>query len=184
MLAYIFWHRPNADADRDAYEAALAKFHRELAEAGSPGFLSSGAFRISETPWLDDAPGYEDWNLVDEVGALDPLNVVAVSGQMAESHGLIASMMDVGLGGLYELLEGEAHLNDRSRLIWLTRPRGIEFRPVMAELVQRAGGGVSCWRRRMVLGPAAEFLLVGDADLELEAPDEWQALTVERTRLE
>ncbi len=183
MLAYIFWHRPNRDADRDAYEAALTRFHRELAEAGSPGFQSSAAFRISGTPWLDDAPGYEDWNLVDEAGALDPLNVVAVSGEMAESHGLVASMMDVGLGGLYELMAGDTELHARSRLIWLTRPRGIEFRPVMEKLAARAGGAVSCWRRRMVLGPAAEFLLVGDADLELEVPEGWQMLTVERTRL-
>ncbi len=183
MLAYILWHRPYPNVDPSAYESALADFHRRLGETACPGFQGSIIYRIGETPWLGNRPGYEDWILVDAAWALDPLNQAAVLGPMEAVHGKVASLMEVGLGGLYDLLSGEPGPISPSRVLWLTRPRGIQYQDVLKGLADQASGRVTVWRRRMVLGPGTEFALVGNASLEIPLPDGWQALGVDRTCL-
>jgi hypothetical protein len=46
VLAYVFWHRPNPDVDRDEYERALGRFHDSLENP-------SAAFRVDELPFGD-----------------------------------------------------------------------------------------------------------------------------------
>lgn len=183
MLAYLFWHRPSPAAPAATYEAALVTFHRRLAEAAAPGLRASAAYRISATPWLGGREGYEDWYLVDASWALDPLNRWAVTGPMEAPHAAVAGLMETGAGGLYSLVWGEPAVPLRSAVAWLTRPRGVRYEPVLAELREQLGGPLICWRRQMVLGPAPEFALVGPPTLDPIPPPGWQALRVERTCL-
>lgn len=183
MLAYIFWHRPYPDVEREAYEAALTGFHARLAEASCPGLRGSAAYRIAPAPWLGQQPGYEDWNLVDASWALDPLNRVAVSGSMEPVHAAVASLMDFGCGGLYSHLFGDIGRIPHSRVVWLTRPRGIRYQEPLEALAATVQGPLCCWRRQMVLGPAPEFALVGDAGFEPALPTGWSAINVERVLL-
>jgi hypothetical protein len=180
MLAYIFWHRPYGVHSQSLYESALLEFHQQLAEASLPGCKASAAYRISPTPWLGEREGYEDWYLVDGSWALDPLNHGAVSGRMESPHAAIAALMETGYGGLYSLVWGEPAHPPRSRVAWLSRPRGIRYEPVLAELRDRLGGQLSCWRRQMVLSPAPEFALVGIPSLDPDLPPAWQGRLVER----
>jgi len=64
MLAYIFWHTPLADIDVHDYETALLGFHTDLAADPPTGLEASATYQISEVPWLNDRPGYEDWCFV------------------------------------------------------------------------------------------------------------------------
>jgi hypothetical protein len=87
--------------------------------------------------------------------------------------------MEEGHGGLYTLVWGEPILPDRSTTLWLTRPRGIPWRPVLDALHQPKA---ALWRRLMVLGPGAEFALVS-AVPSIAAPPGWTALSVECVRV-
>jgi len=162
------------------YESTLIHFHRQLAEASPPGFQASATYRISPTPWLDERRGYEDWYFVEASWALDPLNRVAVSGRMEAPHAAIAALMETGHGGLYSLLCGDPITLPGARVAWLSRPRGIRYEPILAELRDRIGSPLSCWRRQMVLSPAPEFALVGPPSLNALLPAGWEARVVER----
>ena len=183
MLAYLFWHRPNRDVSRSTYELALARFHERLAGVPCAGSKASAAYRISETPWLGGERGYEDWYLIEASSALDELNRVAVSGQMEEPHAAIAALMETGHGGLYALHSGAAAGPSRSRVLWLGRPRGIQYEAVLEAFVSELREPVACWRRQMVLGPAPEFAVVVSPEQEVVAPDGWTAVAVDRTCL-
>jgi hypothetical protein len=89
-------------------------------------------------------------------------------------------MMDIGHGGLYYQLAGELLPHEADAGTWLTRPRGIDYRPPLDGIVASAGQAVSVWRRFMVLGPGREFLVLGRAPLSLTLPPRWEALPVER----
>ncbi len=179
-LAYLFWHCPYSGITESQYESTLIHFHRQLAEASPPGFRASAAHRISPTPWLSGRKGYEDWYFVEASWALDPLNRVAVSGRMESPHAAIAALMETGHGGLYSLVWSEPVNQPSSRVAWLSRPRGIRYEPVLAELRERLGGQLSCWRRQMVLSPAPEFALVGPLSLNPILPPGWEVRVVER----
>ncbi len=179
-LVYIFWHCAYSGIADSAYESALIHFHQQLAEAAPPGFRASVAYRISPTPWLGERKGYEDWYLVEGSWALDPLNRVAVSGRMESPHAAIAALTETGHGGLYSLVWGELVNQPRSRVAWLSRPRGIRYEPVLAELREHLGDPLSCWRRQMVLSPAPEFALVGPPSLNPILPPGWELRAVER----
>jgi hypothetical protein len=180
MLAYVFWHKPFPDVCLEEYEAALAEFHKRLGAASCPGFRGSIAYRISETPWLGQDRAYEDWNFVDGSWALDPLNRWAVSGAMEGVHGRIASLMKVGHGGLYCLHAGAVEPATAARVLWLKRPRGVHYQPILERLLDQARTPVSCWRRQMVLGPGHEFAIAGESPLDIAAPNGWEAVKVKR----
>jgi len=91
--------------------------------------------------------------------------------------------MEVGHGGLYRHVHGEEQPRSGARVLWLTRPRGIEYEPVVRRMLDGATGFLSCWRRQMVLGPATEFCVIGDDSLALPLAPGWQALAVTRTPL-
>lgn len=183
MRTYLFWHRPRASVDARAYEQALMSFHRALAEQSPPGFRGSASYRIPAAPWLGKERGYEDWYLIDGSWALDPLNEMAAAGPMMPSHNAAAAEMETGYGGLYSLISGAADLPERRMQTWLTRPRGIPWKPAL-EALRRAHPGIACWRRQMVLGPAPEFLVTSPFDHTVDPPKGWLALPMESVRLD
>jgi hypothetical protein len=182
MLAYVFWHRPSAKVDRKAYEEWLVHFQSELARDKPPGFISAHSFRIETLPWLVDQPGYEDWYCVEGSWALDPLNAFAVAGHAKAAHDGVAAEMDHGHGGLFAHAAGDTVSSDRSSVYWLTRPRGIQWRPPLEALHARYPQ-TNVWRRQMVLGAAAEFAVEVPGDTEIAVPQGWQARRMKRRRL-
>lgn len=181
MFAYVFWHTPKPDAPASDYEQGLATFGKELLKCGCAGLRGTGSFRIPPVPWLADRAGYEDWAIVDGPGVLETLNTAAVSGAMAPLHGRVAEAMALGNGDLYQHLWGERAPFSADAAQWLTRPRGIAFRPVLVEITRSAGQPVSVWRRFMVLGPGKEFLVLGRDPLRLQLAQDWEAHSVRRS---
>lgn len=183
MLAYVFWHAAPAASAVAEYEKTLLLFGDALATARIPGVLGNASYAIDETPWLAE-PGYEDWVWIEGSWALDSLNERAVSGAMEEPHGAIARMTKhAGFGALYYLVAGEHRIPADSKVFWLSRPRGVNWREVMPIIVKSANSEIAVWRRQMVLGPATEFALVGPPDSTLDVPEGWKAVPVHRHRL-
>ena len=182
MLAYLFWHRPYATITAKQYEEALIHFQKCIEQQRPPGFSGSASFRVNSLPWLGDRPGYEDWCLLEASWALDPLNAFAVAGPVTSAHDAAAAQMEEGNGGLYSLVWGEPTLPEHSTTIWLTRPRGIQWRPVLDALRQQLHEA-TLWRRQMVLGPGKEFALIVPAGRQVAAPSGWTALTIDRVRI-
>jgi hypothetical protein len=182
MLAYIFWHRPFAHVDRTRYEDSILRFQAALARQKPPGFIAAISFRIEAVPWLGDQEGYEDWCVLEGSWAMDPLNAFAVAGTVQTPHDDVAAQMEQGQGGIYAHAGGETRPPAQSSIYWLTRPRGIQWRPVLDE-VRAKCPQANVWRRQMVLGPAAEFGISVPGDIEIAVPSGWQARRVRRVRL-
>lgn len=162
MLAYVFWHRPSDDADHGRYEQALERFHRSLAHQPPSGFRGSAAFRVKELPWLGGAEGYEDWYLVEDWAALGVLEEAAVSRGHLSAHDAAAAHIGAGTAAVYRLLEGSPSLRDAGQAIWIAPAA----RHTSAGLGELLGDGIDpardgLWRRCLVLGPAAEYCLLG-----------------------
>jgi hypothetical protein len=183
MLAYLFWHRPYPTTSVKQYEEALLRFQQHLGQQHPPGFGGSASFRVAALPWLDNRPGYEDWCLLDGSWALDPLNAFAVAGPVMSAHDAAAAQMEDGHGGLYALVWGDPVLVERSTAVWLTRPRGIQWQPVLDALRQQHPQA-TLWRRQMVLGPGKEFALIVPPGINVAAPPGWSALAIERVRVD
>jgi hypothetical protein len=185
MLAYVFWHRPGDESvappderaggppgpahemvrgphvsgPADAYEAALAVFHRALRADPPAGFRGSAALRLDAAPWLEgEGVAYEDWYLVDDWTALGALNAHAASGARAPAHDAVAQASGHGAGAVYALLTGPPVPPSGGRTLWLSKPSGTARAAFHEELARRAG---QAWQRQMVLGPAPEYAVVG-----------------------
>jgi hypothetical protein len=187
VLAYLFWHRPQARSGAEAYEQALLAFHRSLHRAPPAGLCGSATFRLAELPWLatpaaaqdENAPapaqglqpggsdgGYEDWYLVEDYAALGVLGEAAVGRGHRSSHDEAARRSGAGAGGLYCMVEGEhgaalASIAAARLAIWVILATG----PKQGVLGELLGDGMdprhaSLWRRQLVLGPAPEFCLL------------------------
>ena len=182
-MAYVFWHTRSEAFSQEVYEKNLLAFYGALAQVDCPGVRYSAAFRISSLPWLRDQRGYEDWTIIDGAWVLEDLNTKAVLGPMAALHSPIAQQMDNGHGGLYYHLWGRLELHQANGAQWLSRPRGIQFRPVLERIAESAGTAVSVWRRFMVLGPGTEFIIFGVAPSALQIPAGWETHAVQRTLL-
>ena len=181
MLAYVFWHWPQADRHAAEYERIQRAFHRALAESAPSGFLRSTVFRLgAHAPWLGGAPAYADWYLVDSSAALDPLNVAAVSGICEQPHAEVARAMAAGAGSLLTLRGEVANVEAARHATWLTKPRSMAYDAFYAEVASAsAATQVSLWRRTMVLGPTPEFVVLSPASLSLS--DTLQPLHLELT---
>lgn len=142
MLAYVFWHRPEAAADVSVYEDAQRAFHAAIE-------VPSASFRVERLPF-GEGGGYEDWYLVDDWGALGELNESAVDDVRRGQHDRAASHAAAGWGSVYELVRGAAEIPDGVE--WLEKPRGKTSAEFVASLPH-----ASVWRRQLVLGPAPEF---------------------------
>jgi hypothetical protein len=187
MLAYVFWHAAPASIAAADYERTLLRFGHALADAGGPGFRGQASYAIGQTPWLGE-PGYEDWVWLEGSWALDALNERAVSGVMERPHDAIAQMTKHGgHGALYYFLEGESDVPGDSRVFWLSRPRGVNWREALPGIVDSLGPKgtkIGVWRRQMVLGPSAEFAVIAPAGASGPVlPEGWTSLAVDRRKL-
>lgn len=159
MLAYVFWHWPDAHTEPAVYQNALLYFHSTLAEHKPAGFLLSRCLLLSNALWLDrDTVTYEDWSLVENSAALDPLNIGAVTGACQEPHHQVARWT-VGSGaGLYQLRAGDAYLPVIRQAYRFNKPAGISYTDLytlLQPLIEQSQG--SLWTRQMNLGPGPEF---------------------------
>lgn len=158
MLAYVFWHRPRPDATAETYEALLREFHRALGAAPPPGLTASAAFRMSSVPWAPGEPVYEDWYLVRDSAALDPLNLAAISGSRRQAHDAAAAQAGWGAAGLYRLRDGQPMLARARGALWLNKPPATSYDAFYRRVRDAAGPGPwTLWGRQMVLGPTPEF---------------------------
>ncbi len=197
MLAYLFWHRPQADTDPASYEQALLSFHRSLAHRRPVGLRTSQSFRVAELPWLPapgpegSAPtgGYEDWYLLEDFNSLGVLGEAAVGRGHRTAHDHAARLFGSGTAGLFALQEGDADaLSTAPAAVWVARAPG-SAEPLLGEMLDDGAlRGSSClWRRQLVLGPAPEFCLLADtvpAGVSPERlPGGWSARTITREEL-
>jgi hypothetical protein len=210
MLAYLSWHRAAAGVEPAAYEQALERFHRSLAHRPPRGFRGSSALRLKELPWLapvagaEDAPGYEDWYLLDDWTSVGVLEEAAVAHGHRTSHDTIAGRAGCATGSVYRLVEGHAHRagkpkdsaadvgernaavsGDRDTAVWVKRTPGHEH-PSLGALL---GDGMdrerdALWRRCIGLGPAPEYCLLAAEPAAGVAPSRlpagWVAQAIER----
>jgi hypothetical protein len=206
MLAYLSWHRAAAGVEPAAYEQALERFHRSLAHQPPSGFCGSSALRLSELPWLapvagaEQAPGYEDWYLLDDWTAVGVLEEAAVAHGHRTAHDTIAGRAGCATGSVYRLVEGRSrgtHKGDRppspdageaDTAVWVKRAPGHEHPSLGALLgdgMDRERDGL--WRRCIGLGPAPEYcLLAADSAAGVSPsrlPAGWVAQRIERAVL-
>ena len=84
-----------------------ASFSKHSQLTNPAGFQQSVVFRIRGASWLNTSDeAYEEWYLLDDSAAMDPLNEAAVSGACEEPHNRVAREAADGIGGLYRLREG------------------------------------------------------------------------------
>ena len=161
LLAYVFWHWRRPSAERDAYESAQQSFQRALAGSPSAGFVRSFSHAIVGAPWANQGgEAYEDWYLVRDAAALDPLDEAAVSAGRKSAHDVAASLAAAGTAGLYQLKLGTAPTAPRSAQ-WFVKPAGMSYGQMFAAVEPAlAPVGGSLWVRKMTLGPAPELCVL------------------------
>jgi|SRR5689334_2424109 len=169
MLAYVFWHWPRPEIERGQYLDHLIDFHRTLAANKSPGFQQSVVFSMSGAYWLEtDGEVFEEWYLLDDSAAMDPLNEAAVSGACEQPHNRVASEAANGTGGLYRLRAGSNNLAQAKFATWLSKPAGVSYQDFYAGLEPLTSQpGVALWGRQMTLGPTTEFCLHSETPSQL-----------------
>lgn len=175
MLAYVFWHWPRPDVELNTYVEHLVAFHRVLAANKPPGFYGSRVFRFRGVSWLDTkGDAFEDWYLIEDSAALDPINDAAVSGPCETPHNLVAREAAGGTAGLYRLRSGE--IGETNFALWLSKPVGMSYTDFYL-MVEPTG---TLWGRQMVLGPTTEFVIHSKDPIQLpEALTASQLLTVQ-----
>ncbi|HEY3993237.1 MAG TPA: hypothetical protein VGM01_10200 [Ktedonobacteraceae bacterium] len=164
MLAYVFWHQRMSTVAKEEYQERLVAFHRILQERQSQGFVGSIVLEIAQLPWINEGSEvYEDWYIVENSAALDPLDEAAVTGICREPHNQVARLAGNGTGGLYRLKGGTS---DFSRLAevrfatWFNKPDGMSYNQLYELLHQRPNEQQDIlWQRQMTMGPALEFCL-------------------------
>jgi hypothetical protein len=180
MLAYVFWHEPDSETDRDAYERLLRSFHRTLGDHPPEGFVASKAYRAEGPRWLHVEVGYEDWYLVESWTALGTLNDAALAGPRREPHDAVARRAAGGTAGVYRLVRGEPPAGEKRFAVWMAKPRGVGYEEFLDRI--ETVGGETLWQRQLVLGPGPEFCLAGleSRPAAQALPAEWRPLIVER----
>ncbi len=210
MLAYVFWHRPAADAPQLRYEQALSAFHRSLARRRPAGMLGSAAYRVAGLPWperrepagggmraapavalaprLHAPSGYEDWYFLEDFAAIGVLNEAAIGRGHRTSHDEAARLMGSGTAAIFALVEGDTTAMAAAGVsVWVARERGSARPEVAGLLADGVVGRSALWRRQLVLGPAPEFCLVAHEPpagvAESRLPAGWSARTLQRELL-
>lgn len=170
MLAYVFWHQPEPGVPAREYEALLAAFHEALATSPPSGFEQSWAYRVAGAPWTPPGePAYEDWYLLRDAAALDPLNQAAVSGAR-RPHDVVAARARWGAAGLYLLRRGAPAFAGLRQAAWLAKPAGERYDAFYDRIRREAGPGPwALWGRQMVLGPTPEFCFHGGGGVQSAA---------------
>lgn len=169
LLSYVFWHWRQPAFPAAEYETRQRAFHAALAAAPSAGFRGSFSHALAGAGWAN--PGgeaYEDWYLVDDSAALDPLNDAAISASRQTPHDAAAAGAAGGTAGLYSLRHGRVADAPPASAQWFGKPAGVSYARLDAELAPLvAAAGASLWTRRMTLGPAPEFCLLAPAPAAL-----------------
>jgi len=183
MLAYVFWHWPQSHIDHDSYVDHLIDFHQTLAANKPHGFQQSVVFRVRGASWLNtNDEAYEEWYLLDDSAAMDPLNDAAVSGVCEEPHNRVAREAADGTGGLYRLRAGHEQLSETKYALWLSKPAGVSYKDFYATMDQLTSQpGVALWGRQMTLGPTTEFCIHSRNPIEL--PRGYSGLQPQITRI-
>jgi len=178
MLAYVFWHWPQSSVDPEAYVEHLVAFHQTLAANKPVGFQQSVVFRIRGASWLNTSDeAYEEWYLLDDSAALDPLNEAAVTGVCEEPHNQVARQAAGGTGGLYRLRAGREDLAQTTSAIWLSKPDGVSYKDFYATLEPLTSKqNTAVWGRQMTLGPTTEFCIHSPSAIQL--PPGFSGLTL------
>jgi len=169
MLAYVFWHWPQSTVEAETYLAHLESFHRTLAANSPHGFHRSAVFRIEDADWLQTrGAAYEEWYLLDNSAAMDPLNEAAVSGACEQPHNLVAREAAGVTGGLYRLRSGREVLTEARFAVWLAKPDGVSYKSFYESLEPLTSEpNVALWGRQMTLGPTAEFCIHSHTPIQL-----------------
>lgn len=167
-LAYVFWHWRQPSVAREAYESAQRSFHAALARAPSDGFARSFSHAVGGAPWANGgSEAFEDWYLVRDVGALDPLEEAAMSVPRRGAHDAAAALAAAGTAGLYTLRLGSPPVSPRSAQ-WFAKPVGLTYGQLFGAVEpQLAPVGGSLWMRKMTLGPALEFCVLAREPAQL-----------------
>jgi hypothetical protein len=172
MLAYVFWHWRRQDVPSDDYERRQQRFHSALRAAPPQGFLGSRSFAIRGASWAaSGGEAYEDWYLVEDSAALDPLNQAAITAPRQTAHDAAAAGAEGGTAGLYSLRRGSMSETAPTRAAWFSKPSGMSYDQLFSAiepLLPSTAG--ACWCRQMVLGPTPEFCLQSSAPVRLPAP--------------
>lgn len=164
MLAYVFWHQRQSHISSEEYHQKLAAFHHILQQRRAPGFLFSTVLQMPHLPWMiEGKEAYEDWYLVENSAALDPLDEAAVTGICREPHNQVARLAGNGTGGLYRLKSAPGDLSSLAATrfaTWFNKPAGMPYSSLYEVLheshVEPQG---ILWQRQMTMGPALEFCL-------------------------
>jgi hypothetical protein len=163
MLAYVFWHWPQLVVDLASYNAKLVAFHQTLAANKPAGFHNSTVFSTIGANWLDTkGPVFEDWYLMDNSAALDPLNEGAVTGACEQPHNVVAREAAGGTAGLYKLRKGLADLSKKRVAVWFSKPDGVSYKEFFAQIEDEQLPEDALWQRQMTLGPTQEFCLLSE----------------------
>jgi hypothetical protein len=171
MLAYVFWHWRRLGVPAADYEALQRRFHAAHEAAPPAGFQGTRTHAVMSAPWAaGGGEAYEDWYLVADSAALDPLNDAAVSASRQAPHDAAAAAAAGGTAGLYRLRLGEVGESPRV-CSWFSKPAGMSYTELFATLgplvdTERA----ALWGRQMTLGPALEFCLHTSRPVTLPAP--------------
>lgn len=167
MLAYVFWHWKRVGVQRPDYEHRLRQFHQALADSPPEGFKSSWAAALSKAPWANaGGDAYEDWYVVENSAALDPLNEAAITASRKLPHDEAAVVAAGGTAGLYRLREGTVVPAPRHAM-WFSKPDGWSYSRLYDELLPLMNRDRALWGRQMTLGPALEFCLHASDVVEL-----------------
>jgi hypothetical protein len=154
LLAYVFVHRPADSTDPIEYLSRLRAFHDVLATNRPLGFVRSWVWRVDAGP-LGEA--LEDWYVVEGWAGLGVLNEAAVTGPRSAGHDQVASLAGEGAGAVYRLIHGTPTPTHAHRFRLTKRP-GVPYAEFEHEL-SRDPATETIWKRQMVLGPDAEFLI-------------------------
>ena len=121
MLTYVFWHQRESKIAREEYQERLVAFHRILRERQPQGFLFSMVLEMAQLPWMEEgSEAYEDWYIIENSAALDPLDEAAVTGICREPHHQVARLAGNGTGGLYRLKGGTIDLAQLAEIAQLS----------------------------------------------------------------
>ena len=121
-------------------------------------------------PWANQGgEAYEDWYIVRDSTALDPLEIAAVTAGRKSAHDAAASLAANGTAGLYQIKLGTVPTAPRSSQ-WFVKPAGYTYPQLFAaiEPALRPVGG-SLWVRKMTLGPSPEFCVLAQEPATLAA---------------
>jgi hypothetical protein len=171
VLAYVFWHWRRPEVEAGHYKAAQRRFHEALAAVPPPGFRRSWCLEISGAGWAaNGGEAYEDWYLLDDSAAIDPLNAAAVSASRQAPHDAAAALAADGTAGLYSLRLGAAD-GPPQAASWLAKPAGMSYPDLFAALAPIVRDEeAALWGRQMTLGPALEFCVHAAGPVALPPP--------------